>query len=116
MAVTVTHPGPDGHQSFYVALTPTRADWPADLTEEEGIALSGHAESLAALAARGICVVAGPCLDAGLGVSVFDGWTVDELVRHLTTDDPMVVAGFFDASVRAMKLSFERASTETDHR
>lgn len=116
MTVTVTHPGPEGHRSFFVALTPTRPDWPAALTAEEGAALSAHSESLAALAAQGICVLAGPCLDAGLGVGVFDGWTVDELTRHLTEEDPMVVAGFFDASVRAMKVSFERASTETDHR
>ena len=116
MGVTVTHPGPEGHSTFYVALTPTRPDWPASMTPEELAALSGHAESLASLAAQGICVVAGPCLDAGLGVGVFDGWSVDKLVRHLAEDDPMVVAGFFDASVRAMKVSFERASTETDHR
>ncbi|MCU1602912.1 MAG: hypothetical protein JWO22_3621 [Frankiales bacterium] len=116
MGVTVTHPGPEGHLSFFVALTPTRADWPTAMTVDELTALSGHAESLASLAAQGICVVAGPCLDAGLGVGVFDGWPLEQLVRHLGEDDPMVVAGFFDASVRAMKLSFERASTETDHR
>ena len=116
MAVTVTHAGPEGHRTFLLSLTPTRPDWPQHLTEAEGAALSGHAEGLARLAAEGRCVIAGPTLDAGLGVGVFDGWTVDELVRHLEQDDPMVVAGFFDASVRAMKLSFERASTETDHR
>jgi uncharacterized protein YciI len=116
MTVSVTHAGPDGHRTFYVALTPTRPDWPAAMTPEEMAALGAHAESLAALAAQGVCVVAGPCLDAGLGVSVFDGWTLEELVQHLSAEDPMVAAGFFDASVRAMKLSFERASTETDHR
>ena len=108
MGVTVTHPGPEGHRSFFVALTPTRADWPADLTTAEQAALSAHAESLESLAAQGICVVAGPCLDAGLGVAVFDGWGVEQLVRHLSTEDPMVVEGFFDASVRAMRVSFER--------
>ena len=108
MGVAVSHPGPEGHRSFFVALTPTRADWPSAMTPQEAEALSGHAESLESLAAQGICVLAGPCLDAGLGVAVFDGWTVDELVRHLSEGDPMVVAGFFDASVRAMKVSFER--------
>ena len=116
MTVTVVDAGPEGHRSFYVALTPTRPDWPAALTPDELAALEGHAAGLADLAARGLCVVAGPCLDAALGVAVFDGWTAEELVRHLSQDDPMVVAGFFDAAVRAMKVSFERASSETDHR
>ena len=116
MTVTVTHPGPEGHRTFFVSLTPTRPDWPVAMTPEEITALGAHSESLAALAAQGVCVLAGPCLDAGLGVGVFDGWTLEELVQHLSAEDPMVVAGFFDAAVRAMKLSFERASTETDHR
>ena len=110
MTVTVSHTGPAGHRTFYVALTPTRPDWPAAMTEDEVNAMSGHATGLERLAAQGICVLAGPCLDAGLGVAVFDGWTLEEVVRHLSEDDPMVVAGFFDASVRAMKLSFERVS------
>lgn len=110
MTVAVPHAGPAGHRTFYVALTPTRADWPADMTEDERSAMSGHATGLERLAEQGICVLAGPCLDAGLGVAVFDGWTLEEVVRHLAEDDPMVVSGFFDASVRAMKLSFERVS------
>ena len=106
--ITVVDPGPPGHTSYYVALTPTRPDWPADLTSAEADALSGHAALLEASCAKGLCVVAGPCLDAQLGIAVWDGVTLEELVQHLEGEDPMVVAGYFDASVRAMRVSFER--------
>lgn len=108
MAVTVTHPGPDGHRTFLVQLTPTRPGWPHDLTEAEQAALSVHAGLLEDACARGACVVAGPCLDAQLGVAVWDGLTLAELLAHLEGQDPMLVQGFFDASVRAMRVSFER--------
>lgn len=106
--VTVVDPGPEGHTSFFVALTPTREDWPADLTSSEAEALSGHAALLEAYCAKGLCVVAGPCLDAQLGIAVWDGITLEALVQHLEGEDPMVVSGYFDASVRAMRVSFER--------
>ena len=108
MTVTVTHPGPEGHRSFFVALTPTRPDWPQDMTEAEQQALGAHAQSLSDACERGVCVVAGPALDAGLGIAVWDGLTLPELVDHLEGHDEMVRQGFFDASVRAMRVSFER--------
>ena len=107
VGVTVTDPGPEGHLTFFVSLLPTRADWPADMTPSEQEALRGHASGIAELTARGLCVLAGPCLDAQLGIAVYDGFTVDGAVAQLEAD-PMVVAGYFDAEVRAMRLSFER--------
>jgi uncharacterized protein YciI len=107
MSVTVADPGPDGHRSFFVGLTPTRPDWPRDMTEAEQRALSEHAAGLESACAEGVCVVAGPCLDAQLGVAVWDGIPLDDLLRRLD-GDAMVVAGFFDATVRAMRVSFER--------
>jgi len=107
VSVTVADPGPDGHRSFFVGLTPTRSDWPRDLTEAEQQALSAHAAGLASACAEGVCVVAGPCLDAQLGVAVWDGLTLEDLTRRLEVD-AMVVGGFFDATVRAMRVSFER--------
>ena len=108
MSVTVTHPGPEGHRSFLVQLTPGRADWPADMTADEEEALSIHAGLLSDACDRGECVVAGPALDAQLGIAIWDGPTLDELVHHLETEDQMVVRGYFHASVRAMRVSFER--------
>jgi uncharacterized protein YciI len=77
------------------------------MTPAEQEAVSGHAQALSDLAEAGTCVIAGPCLDAQLGIAVYDGVTLDEATAQLATD-PMVVAGFFEAQVRAMRLSFER--------
>jgi uncharacterized protein YciI len=107
VGVTVTDPGPAGHRTFFVGFLPTRSDWPAAMTDNEVQALGAHAQGLSDLADAGTCVLAGPCLDAQLGIAVYDGLTVDEVVAQLETD-AMVVAGFFTAEVRAMRLSFER--------
>lgn len=108
VSVTVTDPGPAGHRTFLVSLRPTRPDWPARMTPDEDRALGEHAQVLSDLADAGTCVIAGPCLDAQLGIAVYDGLTVDEAVAQLGAD-PMVVAGYFTAEVRAMRLSFERS-------
>jgi uncharacterized protein YciI len=108
VGVTVTDPGPAGHRTFFVTLHPTRPDWPAEMTADEERAVGEHAQALSDLADAGTCVVAGPCLDAQLGIALYDGLTVDEAVAQLETD-AMVVAGYFTAEVRAMRLSFERA-------
>jgi uncharacterized protein YciI len=105
--VTVTDPGPEGHGTFFVGFRPTRPDWPAAMTTDEEQALGEHAQGLSDLADAGTCVLAGPCLDAQLGVAVYDGLTVEDVVAQLEAD-AMVVAGFFTAEVRAMRLSFER--------
>jgi hypothetical protein len=109
MGVTVTDPGPAGHRTFLVTLHPTRANWPAAMTDDEQRALSEHAAGLSALADRGLCALAGPCLDAQLGVAVYDGLTLEQTTAQLA-GDAMVTAGYFDAQVRAMRLSFERVS------
>jgi uncharacterized protein YciI len=108
MTVTVTHPGPEGHRSFLVQLTPGREGWPEHMTEAEQQALSTHAGLLESYCAKGLCVVAGPALDAQLGIAIWDGLTLEELLQHLEGEDPMVVNGFFHAAVRAMRVSFER--------
>lgn len=108
MGVTITDPGPAGHRTFFISFRPTRPDWPAAMTEDEQRAVSGHAQGLSDLADAGTCVLAGPCLDAQLGVAVYDGVTLEEAVPQLE-GDAMVVAGYFTAEVRAMRLSFERA-------
>lgn len=107
MTVTVELAGPEGHTSFFVRLLPTRANWPADLTPDELAALQVHAERLREAAAQGRCVLAGPVLDGSLGVAVWDGMSLDELLAELG-QDPMVEKRFFDAVVSAMRLSFER--------
>ena len=107
MTVTVADPGPDGHRSFFVGLTPTRTDWPNHLTDAEQQALSEHAAGLESACAEGVCVVAGPCLDAQLGIAVWDGLDLEQLLRRLDAD-AMIAACFFDATVRAMRVSFER--------
>lgn len=107
--VTVSDPGPAGHSTFFVTFRPTRPDWPTDMTADEQRALGEHADGLAALTQDGRCVVAGPCLDAQLGVAVLDGWPVEAARAHLE-QDAMVVAGYFTADVRAMRLSFERVT------
>lgn len=108
MSVTVEVAGPEGHTSFYVRLLPTRADWPHDMTPDEISALQIHADGLREAAARGRCVLAGPVLDGSLGVAVWDGLSLDELLAELD-QDPMVVKGFFGAVVSAMRLSYERS-------
>jgi uncharacterized protein YciI len=108
MTVTVSDPGPDGHTSYLVSLTPGRSDWPAGMTADEQAALSSHAAMLEAACADGRCAVAGPCLDAQLGIAVWDGPTLDELLAVVSAD-AMVVADFFHADVRAMRVSFERS-------
>ena len=107
--VTVSDPGPEGHSTFFVTFRPTRPDWPAELTPDEERALGEHADGLSRLADEGTCVMAGPCLDAQLGVGVLDGLDVGA-VRAYLEQDPMVVAGCFTADARAMRLSFERVS------
>jgi hypothetical protein len=107
VGVTVTDPGPDGHRTYLVSLRPGRPDWPQAMTPDEQRALGEHAQGLSDLADAGTCVIAGPCLDAGLGIAVYDGLTVDEAVAQLE-GDAMVAAGYFTAEVRAMRLSFER--------
>lgn len=108
MTVTVSDPGPAGHTTYLVSLHPTRADWPQDPTAEEQEALAAHFRQLEALTRQGRCVIAGPCLDAQLGVAVLDRMTVDE-ARDLLLQDAMVVAGYFTADLRAMRLSLERS-------
>ncbi len=107
MGVTVTERGPDGHRTFFVTVQPTRADWPQDRSDDEERALEGHADRLALMTARGLCVVAGPCLHFQLGIAVYDGLTLDEVLAEVA-GDPMVVAGYFDAEVSAMRLTSER--------
>ena len=107
MGVTVTDAGPAGHRTFLISFHPTRPDWPRDMTPDEQRAVGEHAQTLSDLAAAGTCVVAGPCLDAQLGVALYDGVTVEEAAAQLETD-AMVVAGYFTAELRAMRLSFER--------
>jgi uncharacterized protein YciI len=80
------------------------------MTPAEQAALSKHAAALAANCSSGRCALAGPTLDAGLGVAIWDGISLEELVAHLETEDEMVRQGFFDASIRAMRVSFERIS------
>jgi uncharacterized protein YciI len=112
MGVTVTDPGPTGHRTFFVSFLPTRGDWPHGMSEDETRAISAHADGLSALADAGTCVVAGPCADGRLGVAVYDGVTLEDAVAQIRTD-AMVVAGYFDAEVRAMRLSFEREKPAT---
>ena len=107
MTVTVADPGPDGHTTFLVHLRPTRTDWPEAMTDDEGTALARHFAQLQELTRQGRCVIAGPTLDASLGVAVLDGLTADE-ARGLLEADAMVVAGYFSAELRAMRLSLER--------
>ncbi len=109
--MTVTGPAehPPGQQTWLVHLTPTRPGFPAELTGDERRALAAHAEHLAALTDTGECVIAGPRLDGGLGVGVFDGVSA-ERVELLLREDPMVVAGYFDAQIWPMRLSFERGA------
>ena len=106
-SVVVRDPGPAGCTTFLVSLTPTRPDWPAAMTPDEDAAIAAHFEHLRALTEAGTCVLAGPTLDAQLGVCVLDGVDVSAAAA-LLRDDPMVVAGFFDAELRAMRLSLER--------
>jgi len=105
----VSDPGPAGHTTFFVTFRPTRPGWPESLTADEQRALGEHADGLAALTQVGTCVIAGPCLDGQLGVGVLDGWDADA-VRSYLAQDAMVVAGYFTADVRAMRLSFERVT------
>lgn len=105
--VTVTEAGPEGHTTYLVHFTPTRADWPDSMTPDEDTALEAHFSQLQRLTAVGTCVVAGPTLDAQLGVCLLDGVDVGA-AQELVAADAMVVAGFFDAELRAMRLSLER--------
>jgi uncharacterized protein YciI len=77
------------------------------MTDDEKTALGAHCAALQARTARGQCVVAGPTLDGQIGLLVADGVTLPELQEWLSAD-AMVAAGYFDAAVRAWKLSLER--------
>lgn len=77
------------------------------MTSEEDAALAAHFAHLQELTGAGTCVIAGPTLDAQLGVCVLDGVDVAGACA-LLEQDPMIVAGFFDAELRAMRLSLER--------
>ena len=98
---------PAGQTTWLVVLRPTRPDWPDHMTADEQRALARHFQQLTALTEAGQCVIAGPTLDAQLGVCVLDGLSVEETLRHFE-NDAMVVAGYFAAEVRAYKLSLER--------
>jgi uncharacterized protein YciI len=78
------------------------------MTADEQSALAAHAQFLATACETGRCVVAGPALDAGLGIAIWDRIELADLVLLLENEDQMIKHGFFDAQVRAMRVSFER--------
>jgi uncharacterized protein YciI len=78
------------------------------MTEAERHALSAHFQQLQELTAAGVCVVAGPTLDADYGICIMDGLDQVEVLARLE-HDAMVSAGFFRAELRAYKLSLERS-------
>jgi uncharacterized protein YciI len=106
-AVHVAHAGPDGCTTFLVLFTPTRPGFPEAMTAQEEDALARHFAQLEALTEAGTSVVAGPTLDAALGVWVVDGLPLHRLLDHLRAD-AMVAGEHFRAEVRAMRLSLER--------
>ena len=84
---------------FFVRLSPKRADFPKDLSAEEGATMKAHSAFLAEQLAAGSLVVAGPVLagQGAFGMGVFEGDSIDA-VRALVAHDPANAIGTYEVS------------------
>lgn len=95
---------------FFARLIPRRADFPAEMTAEEGAAMEAHAEFLEAQLRAGALVVAGPVLDPQgvFGMAVFQADTIEEVLAWLATDPAQEVGRY---EVLPMSSATARAVT-----
>jgi uncharacterized protein YciI len=94
----------------YIYLThPFRHEFFDAPTPEEERAMEEHFEYLKIATARGVVILAGPCLDETFGVVVFsaDG---DEAARAFMFNDPAVDSNVMMAELHPMKVSLIRSS------
>jgi uncharacterized protein len=82
---------------FFARLTPKRPDFPADMTQAEGVAMGGHFAFLAEQLASGTLVVAGPVMSSGgaFGMAVIEGESI-AAVQKLLSRDPANAVGSYE--------------------
>jgi uncharacterized protein YciI len=73
---------------FFVRLFPNRADFPANMTAEEGAAMQQHSVFIQEQLAKGTLVVSGPVLDPGgvFGMAVLEADSLEAVRALLATD------------------------------
>ena len=84
---------------FFARLSPKRPNFPADMSQEEGLAMRGHGAFLAEQLANGALVVAGPVMSPGgvFGMAVIEGDSIDA-VEALLARDPANAIGSYAVS------------------
>lgn len=82
---------------FFARLNPERPNFPADMTQAEGVAMVGHAAFLAEQLAKGTLVVAGPVMSSSgvFGMAVIEGESIDA-VQTLLGRDPANAVGSYE--------------------
>jgi uncharacterized protein YciI len=90
---------------FFARLRPERADFPADMTPEEGAVMQRHGAFLGEQLASGALVVAGPVLDpAGVfGLAVLEAES-SEAAHALLASDPANAIGRYEIHPMASAL------------
>jgi uncharacterized protein YciI len=89
---------------FLVIYRPPRSTFGDDATAEEKRAVGDHFEYLKRLLEEGTLLLAGPCLDASMGIAVLETDSFEQAEAVLARD-PAVLAGVFRGEIRPYRVS-----------
>jgi uncharacterized protein YciI len=91
-------------------------DWTdREMTEHEQQLMSEHFMYLEQKFEEGKVLIAGPCEDRSMGVSVWEAESREE-AEEMIYNDPAVKAGIISVEVKNYKVSFWRADGETGNK
>ncbi len=89
-------------QYVYV-LTPVRATFPGDVTDEERAIIGEHFARLERLHADGTMIHVGRCEDATFGLAIFNAAS-DDAAAELMRDNPVIVRGVMTATLHPYRV------------
>jgi len=89
---------------FLVIYRPPRATFNDDATAEEERIIGDHFGYLKRLLEEGTLLLAGPCLDASMGIAVLEADSL-EAAQAILARDPAVTGGVFTGEIRPYRVS-----------
>jgi uncharacterized protein len=94
---------------FFARLLAKRADFPANMSAEEGAVMGAHSAFLAEQLANGTLVVAGPVMSSGgvFGMAVLESPSL-EAVEEVLARDPANGIGSYEVSPMATAVARPR--------
>jgi uncharacterized protein YciI len=92
---------------YIYLIHPVRPEFFESPTPQEEKAMEEHFQYLKQTTAKGVVLLAGPCLDNTFGVVVFNAEN-EEAARAFTRNDPSVRNNVMRAELHPMKVSLMR--------